>query len=283
MERIRIFDTTLRDGEQAPGAAMSPEQKLDRAQQLAKLGVDNIEAGFPISSPVQMKAVKLIAENVRTTGVSALARALTADIDAAAEALKGAANPLIHTFIATSPIHMMYKLKKKEEDVLSMAAKAVRYARRFTDQVEFSPEDATRSNPEFLYRVLEKVINAGARIINIPDTVGYTTPSEFYALIQAIKENVPNIDKVILSVHCHNDMGLAIANTISGIQAGARQAEVTVNGIGERAGNASLEELAMVFNVRKDMLHFTTGINTKQIYKTSRLVANTINYPVPKN
>ena len=283
MERIRIFDTTLRDGEQAPGAAMSPEQKLDIAEQLAKLGVDNIEAGFPVSSPVQMKAVKLIAENVRTTGVSALARALTADIDAAAEALKGAANPLIHTFIATSPIHMMYKLKKREDDVLSMAAKAVRYARRFTDQVEFSPEDATRSNPEFLFRVLEKVINAGARIINIPDTVGYTTPSEFYALIQAIKENVPNIDKVILSVHCHNDMGLAIANTISGIQAGARQAEVTVNGIGERAGNASLEELAMVFNVRKDMLHFTTGINTKQIYKTSRLVANTINYPVPKN
>ena len=177
MERIRIFDTTLRDGEQAPGAAMSPEQKLDIAQQLAKLGVDNIEAGFPISSPVQMKAVKLIAENVRTTGVSALARALTADIDAAAEALKGAANPLIHTFIATSPIHMMYKLKKREDEVLSMAAKAVRYARRFTDQVEFSPEDATRSNPEFLFRVLEKVINAGAGIINIPDTVGYTTPS----------------------------------------------------------------------------------------------------------
>ena len=195
MERIRIFDTTLRDGEQAPGAAMSPEQKLDIAEQLAKLGVDNIEAGFPVSSPVQMKAVKLIAEKVRTTGVSALARALTADIDAAAEALKGAANPLIHTFIATSPIHMMYKLKKREDEVLSMAAKAVRYARRFTDQVEFSPEDATRSNPEFLFRVLEKVINAGARIINIPDTVGYTTPSEFYALIQAIKGNVPNIDK----------------------------------------------------------------------------------------
>ncbi|MBQ3320131.1 MAG: 2-isopropylmalate synthase, partial [Spirochaetia bacterium] len=166
MERIRIFDTTLRDGEQAPGAAMSPEQKLDIAEQLAKLGVDDIEAGFPISSPVQMKAVKMIAEKVRSTGVSALARALPADIDAAAEALKGAANPLIHTFIATSPIHMMYKLKKSEEDVLSMAVKAVRYARRFTDQVEFSPEDATRSNPEFLYKVLEKVINAGAGIIN---------------------------------------------------------------------------------------------------------------------
>jgi len=283
MERIRIFDTTLRDGEQAPGAAMSPEQKLDIAVQLAKLGVDNIEAGFPVSSPVQMKAVKLIAEQVRSTGVSALARALPADIDAAAESLRQAESPLIHTFIATSPIHMMYKLKKTEDEVLSLATKAVRYARKFTDQVEFSPEDATRSNPEFLFKVIEGVIKAGASIINIPDTVGYTTPSEFYALIQAIKNNVPNIDKVILSVHCHNDMGLAIANTISGIQAGARQAEVTVNGIGERAGNASLEELAMVFNVRKDMLHFSTGINTKQIYNTSRLVANTINYPIPKN
>jgi len=283
MDRIRIFDTTLRDGEQAPGATMSPEQKLEIAIQLSKLGVDNIEAGFPISSPTQMKAVKMIAEGIRDTGVSALARALPADIDAAVESLEYAANPLIHTFIATSSIHLRYKLKKSEEDVLAMAIKAVRYARKHTACVEFSPEDATRSNPEFLYRVLEGVINAGAGIINIPDTVGYTTPSEFYALIQNIKNNVPNIDKVTLSVHCHNDMGLAIANTISGIQAGARQAEVTVNGIGERAGNASLEELVMALNVRKDLFHFSTGINTKQIYYTSRLVANSINYPIPKN
>lgn len=283
MEKIRIFDTTLRDGEQAPGAAMSPEQKLKIALQLEKLGVDNIEAGFPISSPAQFKAVKLIAENVRNTGISALARAVPKDIDAAAEALRGAENPLIHLFIATSPIHMQYKLKKTEDEILSMAVKAVKYARKKMPYVEFSPEDATRSNRAFLVKVIENVIDAGATIINIPDTVGYTTPSEFYSLIRHIREGVRNIDRAVLSVHCHNDMGLAIANTISGLQAGARQAELTVNGIGERAGNASLEELVMVLSKRKDLYHFSTGINTKNIYSTSRLVANTINYPIPKN
>ncbi len=283
MEKIRIFDTTLRDGEQAPGAAMSPEQKLEIAFQLEKLGVDNIEAGFPISSPVQFKAVKLIADNVRNTGISALARAVKKDIDSAAEALAGAEEPLAHIFIATSPIHMQYKLKRTEDEVLDMAVKAVKYARKKFPRVEFSPEDATRSSRAFLIRILEKVIAAGATIINIPDTVGYSTPSEFYSLIKHIREGVGNIDKAVLSVHCHNDMGLAIANTISGLQAGARQAELTVNGIGERAGNASLEELVMVLNKRKDLYHFSTGIVTKNIYNTSRMVANNINYPIPKN
>lgn len=283
MDRIKIFDTTLRDGEQAPGASMSAELKLDIAMQLAKLGVDNIEAGFPVSSPAQMKAVRLIAQNIKTTGVSALARAIDEDIDVAAEALKGAEHPLIHVFLATSPIHMQYKLKKDEDEVYSMAVQAVRHARNLSAQVEFSPEDATRSNPAFLMRVLEGVIDAGATIINIPDTVGYTTPSEFYSLIKRIMTEVPGIDRTTVSVHCHNDMGLAIANTISGLQAGARQAEVTVNGIGERAGNAALEELAMILNLRKDTFSFSTGINTRQIFTTSRMVANAINYPIPKN
>lgn len=283
MEKIKIFDTTLRDGEQAPGASMSVNQKHEIALQLAKLGVDNIEAGFPISSPIQKKAVEDIALSIKGTGVSALARAIPKDIDAACEALKKAENPTVHIFIATSPIHMQYKLKKTEAEITEMAVEAVKYAKKRISSVEFSPEDATRSDPDFLIKIVEKVIDAGAEIINIPDTVGYTTPSEFYFLIKRIISNVRNIDKASISVHCHNDMGMAIANTLSGIEAGARNAEVTVNGIGERAGNASLEELAMIFNIRKDILPFFTSINTKQIYPASRLVANSINYLIPKN
>jgi len=283
MERIYIFDTTLRDGEQSPGASMSIEQKHELASQLARLGVDVIEAGFPVSSPHQLQACKLIAETVHTPVIAALARSVDNDIDIAGEAVKSAKRPRIHTFIASSPIHMEYKLKKKPDEVIEMAEKAVRRARNLVPEVEFSPEDATRSDMDFLYRLIEKVIDAGAKIINIPDTVGYAVPAEFGHFIKSIMGNVPNMDKAIISVHCHNDLGLAVANTMSAIQNGARQAEVAINGIGERAGNASLEEIVMSMNVRKDFLPFETKINTKQIYNTSRLLSNIIGFPIPRN
>jgi 2-isopropylmalate synthase len=283
MERITIFDTTLRDGEQSPGASMSVEQKLEIAGQLARLGVDAIEAGFPISSPQQLEGCRLISRQVRGPVIAALARAVEKDIDCAAEAVKDAEHPRIHTFLATSPLHMEYKLRKSPEEVLAMAEKAVRYARGKTAEVEFSPEDGTRSEIPFLCRVLEKVIDAGARIINIPDTVGYTTPDEFTRFLRALREGTPNIDKAVLSVHCHNDLGMAVANSLAAIQAGARQVEVTVNGIGERAGNAALEELVMALSVRRDILPYTTGINTRLIWNTSRFVANAIGFPIPRN
>jgi len=283
MDRIAIFDTTLRDGEQSPGASMSVEQKLEVATQLARLGVDVIEAGFPISSPHQLEGCKLISRQVKGPIITALARALEKDIDCAAEALHDATHARIHTFLATSPIHMEYKLRKKPDEVVEMAVKAVRYARGKVAEVEFSPEDATRSDIAFLCRIIEKVIDAGARIINIPDTVGYSVPSEFGDFIRKIMEGTPNMDKAVLSVHCHNDLGLAVANSVTAVLAGARQVEVTVNGIGERAGNASLEEFVMALNVRKDRLPFTVGINTKQIWNTARLLANTIGFPIPRN
>ncbi len=283
MERISIFDTTLRDGEQSPGASMSVEQKLEIAVQLGRLGVDVIEAGFPISSPHQLEGCKLIAKQVKGPIITALARAVEKDIDCAAEAIRDAEHPRIHTFLATSPLHMEYKLRKKPEEVLEMAVKAVRYARNKVAEVEFSPEDGTRSDLAFLCRVIERVIDAGARIINIPDTVGYTMPTEFSAFLRAIIEGTPNMDKAVLSVHCHNDLGVAVANSVAAVGAGARQVEVTVNGIGERAGNASLEEFVMALTVRKDLLPYTTGINTRQIWNTSRLLANTIGFPIPRN
>ncbi|MGA2973954.1 MAG: 2-isopropylmalate synthase [Spirochaetia bacterium] len=283
MDRVVIFDTTLRDGEQSPGASMSVEQKLEIAGQLARLGVDVIEAGFPISSPHQLEGCKLIARQVRGPIVAALARAVEKDIDCAAEAIREAEHPRIHTFLATSPLHMEYKLRKKPDEVLAMAEKAVRYARGKAAEVEFSPEDATRSEIPFLCRVLEKVIDAGARIINIPDTVGYTTPEEFTEFLRALRKGTPNMDKAVLSVHCHNDLGMAVANSVAAVRAGARQVEVTVNGIGERAGNACLEEFVMALSVRRDLLPFSTGINTRQIWNTSRLVANTIGFPIPRN
>ncbi|MFP4363169.1 MAG: 2-isopropylmalate synthase [Spirochaetia bacterium] len=283
MEKIAIFDTTLRDGEQSPGASMSVEQKYEVALQLARLGVDVIEAGFPISSPHQFKACQLISENVKGPTIAGLARSLEKDIETAAQAVKAAERSRIHTFIATSPIHMQYKLKKDPDSVVEMAVKAVSYARNLVPEVEFSPEDGTRSEIDFLCRIIEKVINAGATIINIPDTVGYAEPEEFGEFIRRIKEGVPNMDKAIISVHCHNDLGLAVANTISAIQNGARQAEVTINGIGERAGNAALEELVMALNVRKDRLPYTTNINTHQLYTTSKLLSNTIAFPIPRN
>ena len=265
MDRVIIFDTTLRDGEQSPGASMNVEQKYEIALQLEKLGVDVVEAGFPVSSPQQFDACKLIAERVRGFTVTALCRAVKKDIDLAAESIQAAASPRIHTFLSTSPIHMEFKLKKNPDEVYEMAVEAVKYARNRCAEVEFSPEDGTRTDMDFLCRVVEGVIDAGATVVNIPDTVGYTVPEEFNAMISGLRNRVPNIHKAVISVHCHNDLGLAVANTVTAIQAGARQAEVTVNGIGERAGNASLEELVMALNVRKDALPFTTNIETRHI------------------
>jgi 2-isopropylmalate synthase len=287
-DRILIFDTTLRDGEQAPGAALNVDEKLTIARQLARLGVDIIEAGFPYSSPGDFEAVQKIAEQVGTeTGptICGLARATKADISAAAEALKPAVRGRIHTFIATSDIHLEHKLKKTRSEVLAIAEEMVAYAKSFVSDVEFSPEDAGRSDPEFLYQVLERAIAAGATTVNIPDTVGYTTPAEFGALIRGIKENVPNIDQAVISVHGHNDLGLAVANFLEAVKNGARQLECTINGIGERAGNAAMEELVMALHVRRQYFNPflgrpvdseapLTNIDTRQIYKTSRLVSN---------
>ncbi|MBD2100481.1 2-isopropylmalate synthase [Leptolyngbya sp. FACHB-261] len=287
-DRVIFFDTTLRDGEQSPGATLNGEEKLVIAKQLARLGVDVIEAGFPFASPGDFEAVHKIAEVVGTeTGpiICGLARATKQDIDAAAAAVKPAVRKRIHTFIATSDIHLEFKLRKTRAEVLAIAEEMVTYARSLVEDVEFSPEDAGRSDPEFLYQVLERAIAAGATTVNIPDTVGYTTPEEFGALIRGIKENVPNIDQAVISVHCHNDLGLAVANSLAAIKNGARQVESTINGIGERAGNAALEEMVMALYVRRKLFNPMFGrpadsevplcnIDAQQIYKTSRLVSN---------
>jgi len=274
MEKVFIFDTTLRDGEQSPGVSLNVKEKIAIAKQLAKLGVDCIEAGFPISSPGDFEAVKAVAESVEGPIIAGLARTREADIKRAWEALKYAQRPRIHTFIATSDIHMKYKLKKTPEEVLKEAVRAVQLAKSFTCDVEFSAEDAFRSDVSFLCELLEAVIAAGATTVNIPDTVGYATPWEFGDFIKSIKEGVPNIDQAIISVHCHNDLGLAVANSLAAVENGARQVEVTVNGIGERAGNASLEELVMALYTRGDYFHKYTNINTVEIYRTSKLVSN---------
>lgn len=287
-DRIIIFDTTLRDGEQCPGATLNVDEKLSIARQLARLGVDVIEAGFAFASPGDFEAVEKIAATVGTAEgpvICSLARAIKADIEAAAKALKPAVKGRIHTFISTSDIHLEYQLKKTRKEVLQIAQEMVAYAKSFMDDVEFSPMDAVRTDPEYLYQVLEAAIEAGATTVNIPDTVGYTTPNEFGALIKGITENVPNIDRAIISVHGHNDLGLAVANFLEAVKNGARQLECTINGIGERAGNAALEELVMALHVRRqyfnpflghsvDSEEPLTGIDTKQIYKTSRLVSN---------
>ena len=283
MDEIRIFDTTLRDGEQAPGASMTIEQKYEFANQLSRLGVDVIEAGFPVSSPHQFDACRLIAENVKGTTIAGLARSAEQDIDAVWESIKSAENSRLHTFIATSPIHMEYKLKMNPDQVLDSAVAAVKYARNKFAEVEFSPEDGTRTEPEFLFRIIEAVIDAGATVVNIPDTVGYTMPDEFGRLIGEIRNNVPNIDKAVISVHCHNDLGMAVANTLAAFRNGARQAEVTVNGIGERAGNAALEELIMALNVRKDLHGLSSRIDTQQLYNTSRMLSTIMASPIPRN
>jgi len=272
-DRIIIFDTTLRDGEQSPGASMNTAEKLRLAVQLEKLGVDVIEAGFPAASEGDSEAVARIAGKITRAEVAGLARASKADIDRAWESVKHAAKPRIHTFIATSEIHMKHKLDMNREEVLAATVEAVRYAKSLTDNVEFSAEDGSRSDWDFLCKVFEAAIESGATTVNLPDTVGYAVPSEFADMVRYIREHVPNIGKAVLSVHCHNDLGLATANTLAAIQAGARQAEVTINGIGERAGNTSLEEVVMAINTRPTYLPMSTGINTKLIYPSSRLVS----------
>ncbi|MCC9003407.1 MAG: 2-isopropylmalate synthase [Candidatus Competibacter sp.] len=283
MNKLVIFDTTLRDGEQSPGASMTKDEKVRIAKTLERMRVDVIEAGFPIASPGDFEAVRAVARAVKDSVVCGLARAADADIDRAGEALKEAAACRIHTFIATSPIHMKMKLRLEPDRVLERAVEAVRRARRWTDDVEFSAEDAGRSELDFLCRVVEAAIEAGARTINIPDTVGYNLPDQFAHTIRSLIERVPNADKAIFSVHCHNDLGLAVANSLAAVLAGARQVECTINGLGERAGNASLEEVVMTVRTRRDVFHLDTGIDTTQIVPASRLVSNITGFPVQPN
>ena len=274
VKRIKIFDTTLRDGEQTPSVNLNIQEKLEIARQLEKLGVDVMEAGFAIASPGDFEAVKAIAREVKNATVASLCRAVPKDIDRAWEAVKEAVSPRIHTFIATSDIHMKHKLKMDEQAVLEQAVEMVKYSKKYCSDVEFSAEDAGRSRPEFLYKIFEAVIAAGATCINIPDTVGYTTPVEFGALIRGVMDNVKGIEKIDVSVHCHNDLGMAVANTLAALENGATQAECTINGLGERAGNASLEEIVMALNTRKNYYQFEHGIDTTQIYRTSKLVSS---------
>ncbi len=281
--RIRIFDTTLRDGEQAPGFGMTAEAKLEVARQLARLGVDVMEAGFPAASPGDFEAVRKIAETVSGPTIAGLARANEADIRRCYEAVKGAAKPRIHTFIATSPIHMQYKLRKSPDEVVKAARDAVALARSLGPEVEFSAEDATRSDWNFLVQIFTVAARAGATVLNVPDTVGYTTPKEYYDLIRYLIEHVDAPEGVQFSVHCHDDLGLAVANTLAAVEAGATQVECTVNGIGERAGNASLEEIVMALRVRHDRWGVETGINTKEIYRTSRLLQSVTGVAVQPN
>ncbi|MDR7543101.1 MAG: 2-isopropylmalate synthase [Armatimonadota bacterium] len=270
---VRIFDTTLRDGEQSPGFSMTPAEKLELARQLEALRVDVIEAGFPASSPGDLESVRAVAREIRAAAVAALARANPKDVDAAVEALEPAARPRVHVFIATSPIHMEHKLRMAPDDVVAAAAAAVARARRFTDDVEFSAEDASRSDVEFLCRIFDAAIAAGATVINVPDTVGYTTPPEYAGLIGTLRERIPSSDRVTWSVHCHDDLGLAVANSLAAVAAGARQVECTINGIGERAGNAALEEVVMALRTRRDVWGMQTRIDTTKLFRTSRLLS----------
>jgi len=282
-DRLIIFDTTLRDGEQSPGASMTKEEKVRIAKQLERMRVDIVEAGFPAASNGDFEAVKAVAAAVKDCTVCGLARALEKDIVLAGEALKGAASGRIHTFIATSPIHMERKLRMSPDQVLEQAVKAVTWARQWTDNVEFSPEDAGRSNPDFLCRVLEAVIAAGASTLNIPDTVGYSLPWQYGDLIRGLRERIPNSDRAVFSVHCHNDLGLAVANSLSAVQSGARQVECTINGLGERAGNASLEEVVMAIRTRQDVFTCDSRLDTTQIVPASRLVASITGFAVQPN
>jgi 2-isopropylmalate synthase len=282
-DKLIIFDTTLRDGEQSPGASMTREEKVRIAKALEKMRVDVIEAGFPIASPGDFESVQAVARAVKDSTVCGLARAKDSDIDRAGEALKDANSARIHTFIATSPIHMQHKLRMSPEQVLEQAVKAVRRARQHTDNVEFSPEDAGRSELDFLCRVIEAVIDAGASTINIPDTVGYNIPQQFGELIRNLRERIPNADKAVFSVHCHNDLGLAVANSLSAVLNGARQVECTINGLGERAGNASLEEIVMAVRTRQDVFSCDTTLDTTQIVPCSRLVSGITGFPVQPN
>jgi 2-isopropylmalate synthase len=281
--RITIFDTTLRDGEQSPGCSMNVQEKVRLGRQLDRLGVDVIEAGFPIASDGDFAAVQAVAAAVPRPRIAALARAARHDIERAAQALQSAIRPRIHVFLATSDIHLQHKLRISRQQCLEKAAESVRLARTFCDDVEFSPEDATRTDPEFLFQVLEAVIQAGATTLNIPDTVGYTVPAEFGHLIRRIRERVPGAENVTISTHCHNDLGLAVANSLAAIGNGARQVECTINGIGERAGNASLEEIVMALRVRADRYPYRTGISSEQLYPTSQLLEEITGIPVQPN
>ncbi|HPN87858.1 MAG TPA: 2-isopropylmalate synthase [Candidatus Omnitrophota bacterium] len=281
--KVLIFDTTLRDGEQAPGASMNEKEKLEIAYALDRMGVDIIEAGFPVISEGDFHGVEMVAKNVKNSIVCGLARSIKKDIDAAHQSLKSAKNPRIHVFLATSKIHMEHKLRKSKEEIIQMAIDAVKYAKSKVSDVEFSPEDASRSERDFLFKVLEEVIKAGARTVNIPDTVGYTMPELYGDLIASIKNNVPNIHKAVISVHCHNDLGLAVANSLAAIKHGARQVECTINGVGERAGNASMEEIVMALKTRSDYFGCSTGIKTKEICRTSRLVSKYTGFVVAPN
>ncbi|MFQ5523279.1 MAG: 2-isopropylmalate synthase [Acidimicrobiia bacterium] len=283
-DKVRIFDTTLRDGEQAPGIALDPEQKLAIAHQLARLGVDIIEAGFPVSSPGDFEAVSRIAREVTGPVIAALARAEATDIDSAWEAVRFSPNPRIHVFLATSPIHMEHKLRMNEDEVIAAVTSGVTQAREYTEDVEYSPEDATRSDPDFVIAVCQAAVAAGATTINIPDTVGYATPGDFAALIsRVVNELKSEREDVVVSTHCHNDLGLAVANSLAGVQAGARQVEGAINGIGERAGNTSTEEVIMALRVRGDTFDVEVGVNTEEIYEASMIVAEKTGYPVQYN
>ena len=282
-EKLIIFDTTMRDGEQSPGAAMTKEEKLRIARQLERMHVDVIEAGFPAASDGDFESVKAVAAAVRDSTVCGLARANEKDVRRCGEAVKGARSPRVHTFIATSPIHMEKKLRMEPTQVIDQAVRAVKWARDYTDNVEFSPEDAGRSDIDFLCRILEQVIAAGATTINVPDTVGYTLPEHFGGLIRQLRERIPNSDKAVWSVHCHNDLGLAVANSLAAVLNGARQVECTINGLGERAGTASLEEIVMAVRTRQDVFPCDTGIDATQIVPASKLVSGITGYPVQPN
>ncbi len=281
--RVIIFDTTLRDGEQCPGATMTLEEKLQVADLLDDMGVDVIEAGFPIASPGDFEAVSLIAERIKNATVAGLSRAAPGDIDRAGEAVKKAKRPRIHTFISTSPVHMKYKLQKEPEQVLEMVVNQVTRARNWVEDVEWSAEDGTRTEHDFLCRCVEAAIKAGATTINIPDTVGYTAPDEYRALFQMLRNRVPNADKAIFSVHCHNDLGMAVANSLAGLEGGARQIECTINGIGERAGNAALEEVIMAIKTRNDIFPYHNNIDTRMLTRASKLVSTVTSFPVQYN
>ncbi len=282
-DKVMIFDTTLRDGEQSAGIGLTTPEKLEIAKQLDRLGVDIIEAGFAASSPGDFEAVQSIASEVRRPIIASLARCYIPDVDAAWEAIKHAERPRIHVFISSSDVQIMHQLRRNPEQVLEMAVASVERAKEYCDDVEFSPMDATRTDIEYLYSMLEAVINAGANTVNIADTVGYTIPAEFHQRLSLIRENVPNIDRAVMSVHCHNDLGMSVANSLAAVQAGARQVEGCINGLGERAGNAALEEIIMAIETRPDLFDVSTNIDTRQIYRTSRLVSDITGFPVQPN
>ncbi len=283
MDKVIVFDTTLRDGEQAAGGSLNVQEKLEIARQLQKLGVDVIEAGFPVTSPGDFEAVAMIAKEIRNSTICVLTHAVLDAIDQSWKAVRGAENPRIHIVLSSSDIHLFYQLRKNRDEVVKMSYDSVARARKYCSDVEFSAMDASRTEPEFIHRLLKAVIDAGATTVNIPDTVGYAMPEQFGAMIKGVFKNVPNIDRAVVSIHCHNDLGLAVANSLEALKHGARQVEGTINGIGERAGNASLEEIIMALKTRPDFFHLTTSIDTTQIYKTSRLVSELTGFTVQSN